>query len=183
MTSSECFNIGPNLKEQLYTEQKGLCKYCGRRLFNGYTVEHIFPRAIYKWTYSVCSEEERLALKEFMKSKDNTCLVHASCNVKAGLRNIDGSRSNKDCNEFIQPYIEKYKAVMQPILERQDYECYLCGNELKEGKMYPRRVFHEQPRTSDNGVIVCKACNDFYSTGGCMKQIIHLTRRKRGEEL
>lgn len=173
-----------NALRKVLERQDGVCIYCGKHIDMGeqrgvsWSLEHVVPRAVYKWVERVMSKDEVNKCFELIDSKDNLAITCCSCNVRRGslLPSVDSVISNKYMSDDLksmyintiaglQKYMDIYKAVIDISYKRQNCKCARCGSFLPLSQATLRRRNKNKLRTVKNGMLVCPYCNDVLSKG------------------
>ena len=148
-----------------------LCAICGKPINGNSSKEHVFPRAIAKWTEEYIEPKEYIDLIYAIESDDNIVKTHPDCNYEKSdsiisieeLHLIEDERAGlESVYSEIEPYIEKYLSIKRDILASQDGKCYLCKKELSDEGIL-RRLDRSKPRILENGGVMCVECSDGFS--------------------
>ena len=143
-------------RNRITEAQNGVCFYCNEPLSNP-TVEHIVPRAVYKWTKEYLKESDYKRLRGVIQSRKNLVVVHESCNVGRGLSDISVEHLSPGNRKFVKSKIRFYNNTIQSALENQGNKCYLCKKYIN-GTSYPRRKTNGK-RVIENCAVLCFKCN------------------------
>lgn len=144
------------------------CIYCGRKVklrkrHIDYSVEHIFPRAIFKWTKTFD--------KATMNAKCNLAITHPKCNMKKSAyvpthSYLDGLCTTPNHIKALHEYREQNKDLIKAYLDMlnevhadQDCKCAICKKDLKRYNAILRRIDFSKPRVIENAMAVCNACS------------------------
>ena len=148
-------------------ETKPICAICGEPIEGGISIDHVFPRSIYKWSECLYSRNEHKNLKDLIESPDNKVNVHHDCNTfkEDTLPDIDVlylSDEQKEKLRVIEKKIQgKYSLYFdrkKEILADQNGRCFKCGAELRQQAVL-RRKDHLKARIWQNACIICHECN------------------------
>lgn len=173
MRNSDRFLTTTSEKAELLT-----CAICGKPITEVHiSVDHVFPRAIYKWLKQEVPWETWLAFKKTIDGIDNMVPVHRKCNVEKEDSTIDieslhcsekKKEALRNVRDEISPYLSIYNNRKDNFLIRQGGSCYNCGKSLT-GTQVLRRIDRKKPRIWQNGCLVCHVCNlenpDFTEVG------------------
>lgn len=143
-----------------------ICPICGRKINKDQklSVDHFFPRTIYKWTNSQ-------EAKNIIENKTNMFYTHPTCNLSknddipniAQIQKLYTDEKTKQqlykIRYKLKPHIEQYKQLKKATLKKQKYRCISCHRSLFNTKCTIRRKIHELERSPENAVCVCKNCN------------------------
>ena len=167
---------------QLLQEQNGVCIYCGKPISIDeqrgviWTVEHIIPRAVYKWLERCLSVEDCNLLYSLIDNKNNIAISHYSCNLQQGSsvpteEDIDKLICSTTLKERYKnqirlslKFIELYDSVLDVVWSRQKCKCGKCGKILPKHYATIRRRNYGKNRTINNAIAVCYSCNMEIST-------------------
>ena len=147
-----------------------LCAICGKPIAGRSSKEHVFPRAIAKWTEQYIEPKEFIDLIYAIESKDNIVKTHPDCNYEKSdsiisiddLYLIEDERAGlESVYEEIEPYLNKYLEIKNDILESQAGKCLICKKPLQDDGVL-RRLDKSKPRIIANGGIMCPECSNNY---------------------
>ena len=155
-----------------------ICAICGDPIREKHiSVDHIFPRAVYKWVRQNLSEKNYLILKRRIESPENMLPVHRKCNVEKedSLTDIEklycDSRQKEALRKLrieILPELSMFQNEKESLFTGQEGKCFCCGRPLKKAQVL-RRIDIKIPRIWQNGCLVCHVCNlenpDFTEVG------------------
>lgn len=145
---------------------KKICIVCGQPTGNCRSIEHIYPRAIFKWAQYCLPADDYSFLKKAIQSKDNRAYSHFSCNQdkQDSLPDISAlffTEKKKlavyNLSKQLAPFCDWYENYKSEILASQNGQCYLCHKPISSGII--RRIDKTLPRTRENASIICPKCN------------------------
>ena len=143
-----------------------ICAICGKEICSMVSMDHVYPRAIYKWSREYLSKEEFRNLKAIIESTGNLVQTHPDCNYlkeddTPDLNTLPLSNSKHNSLLFvskaIEPAVTSYSEHKQKLLSSQNGRCAGCGCTLQTGVL--RRRNPDMPRRWENACIVCHECN------------------------
>ncbi len=143
-----------------------ICAVCGKDIYGKISRDHVFPRALYKWSEQYLTKEEYRDLKATIESADNLVPTHPDCNYQKeddipDLSSLHLSHAKHDrllsVNAAVDPAITSYRDHKRNLLLSQNGRCAGCGCDLLSGVL--RRRDPDLPRRWDNACIVCHSCN------------------------
>lgn len=153
-----------------------ICAICGARIRGTASTDHVFPRALYKWSECYVSKGEYKRIKKQIVGSDNLVGTHTSCNKikEDGIPKIECLHiseqqriSLRAVEESLAGVVNRYTCGKKKILFAQKGCCRGCGKEIK-GEGVLRRIDPTQLREWSNACIVCHSCNtdrpDFLQT-------------------
>lgn len=139
----------------------GICGICGKPMMSNSTQDHIYPKAILKWTpYSTD------ALRKLINAPENIIMAHELCNTRKQDSIIQTDKvimsgkqreTLKKLAERAQPEIDEFLRQKEALLKKQGGRCFGCGEKIDSGSI--RRIDPSQARTWSNGCVVCSRCN------------------------
>lgn len=171
-------HFGMETLQDVLDRQKGLCPYCGfpvkleTRRGNYWSLDHVIPYCIYKWSEYALPEEESERVYDMLNSVDNVVVAHHKCNMdknssmpsRASIIKMKLPNNMKanilSLMMIAHPYIDEHIKLMQRVYEKQNGVCYRCHKniDLLDGTI--RRVDLDKPRIEDNACIICPSCNE-----------------------
>ena len=147
-------------------EQECICAICGQSIHGEAVRDHVFPRAIYKWSECYLSTTEYRKLKSRIDSGRNQVCIHAQCKEQkkeempaVGLLHIAPDKYEELMTvgmEVVTPALS-YEAHKKELLKEQGERCAGCGCSLEAGIL--RRRDPNRARMWRNACIVCEECN------------------------
>ncbi|MCR5597106.1 MAG: hypothetical protein K6G19_02935 [Lachnospiraceae bacterium] len=152
--------------DELYKEGQRICAICGKSIERGYSVDHVYPRAIYKWSEKYLSRDEQNQLVDSIESDGNYVKTHRDCNMakEDTMPEIDKLYLTPEkkqelqlLGEKIRKELENYTHQKSQLLQNQNGKCIGCGCDLQEGVL--RRKDPKMPRIWENACVVCHECN------------------------
>jgi len=145
------------------------CAICGKEIDEGKeTVDHIFPRAMYKWFAEYLQEEHNNRIKKIIEGPDNKAWVHHHCNIVKGeqiykISTLYVSEQKKlklyEVKELLGPVIKQYIRNKEKKLSEQSGKCFCCGRRISLRGGTVRRIDPNKKRIWENACIVCHYCN------------------------
>ena len=144
-----------------------ICAICGARIRGKASTDHVFPRALYKWSECYVSKGEYKRIKKQIVRSDNLVGTHTSCNKfkEDGIPNIESlhiseqQRSSlKVTEKSLKSVVNSYACGKKRILLKQKGRCRGCSKEIK-GEGVLRRVDSARSREWNNACVVCHICN------------------------
>lgn len=144
-----------------------VCAICGKELKKNVSIDHVFPRALYKWSECYLPAEEYKHIKKLIDGQNNHVKTHKGCNkVKEDeipiVECLHIEKGQMDLLEALEDsltdLIDNYTHNKQKLLVGQNRRCLGCGKKLKENGVL-RRIDPDKKRTWDNACIVCHRCN------------------------
>ncbi|MBR3516061.1 MAG: hypothetical protein IKO10_07080 [Lachnospiraceae bacterium] len=151
---------------ELNKRKQQICAICGKSIEGSSNRDHVYPRAIYKWSEEYLSAVEQKQLVDHIESKDNYVRTHPECNtIKEDMLPEldklhlapDHKKKLKFVEEGICKELENYAYQKQQLIRKQNGKCVGCGCDLQEGVL--RRKDPEKPRIWENACVVCHECN------------------------
>lgn len=144
------------------------CAICGKEITSTPTIDHVYPKALYKWSECYVSKERYRLIKRIVENSGNKLLVHKHCNVKKeealpeiDALYVDGTTKTSLKNRAIrlEAVIETYaNNKLQKIIE-QKYKCFCCNKPINVNTGVLRRIQPQKKRVWENACIVCHKCN------------------------
>lgn len=168
---------------RLYARQYGKCVYCGKLVDVAeqrgvaWSIEHIVPRAVFKWLERILLPREVDELFKLIEDNNNIAITHYECNFTRGcsLPTVDGIKNMSIPNDLeiiylntlnkTQDYINIYRSIVNSTLEKQEYKCGRCGKLLYEDDTVLRRRRKDRIRNPKNAIAYCNCCNEYVSKG------------------
>lgn len=141
-----------------------VCSICGRRIEGSVNVDHIYPKALYKWI------PEARGLKKILEDDNNKTYTHVYCNsskedtiptISELHIPFEKKKWLQAHQDVIAPAVIKYSSEKSRILRKQRGRCFCCGKLMRNETKVLRRIDGEQPRTWDNACVICRRCNHY----------------------
>lgn len=148
-------------------KKRNVCPICGRSTPGARNMDHVFPRALYKWTEAYVTRERYAYVRSVIEDPGNLIEVHRECNRgKQDRLPVLGSMTLGDIRKKeltameadISEEIGRYAEGKAWVLKKQDGKCYRCGDEAGKGAVL-RRLDPEKPRIWENACVLCRKCN------------------------
>lgn len=154
-------------KQKIYKKTQGICIFCGKKLSSDgldWSVEHFFPRAIYKW---IPNPE----VSKVLESLSNLFIVHIPCNISKdsrlpNLKNIHALHANDDIKAnlhalyiHIESAIKDYHNLKNNQWLTQQKCCGFCQKPVKLVRTTLRRKHNDLPRSAENAICLCYRCS------------------------
>ena len=150
---------------------KMICALCGEPMLkNDITIDHIFPKALYKWV-PACENIDTIT-SFICDSPLNRAKVHYDCNIQKSdsilsVQKISALYLDEVQKQVLTDFRNNYDNVVaemwgikKRIYKKQHKCCYICGNKIQyltSGTL--RRKSKDGARTEDNGMVICADCN------------------------
>ena len=143
-----------------------ICAICGKAISGKVSDDHVFPRAIYKWSEEYLTTQEYQDLKKQIESADNHVSTHPDCNyqkedeipdINALHLSLSVYNGLISVEKTVNSAVVSYCDHKQQVLLSQAGRCAGCGCELQKGVL--RRRDPDLPRRWENACIVCHECN------------------------
>ena len=143
------------------------CAICGKKIVGTASKDHVFPRALYKWSECYISQTAYAELKKMIERADNQVKTHESCNKakEDEIPTIDHLYIENDQMERLEALkdaldatISYYTLHKYHLLQKQKERCFSCGEKIK-GQGVLRRIDPDKDRKWENAAIVCHICN------------------------
>lgn len=148
-----------------------ICAICGSEMSKSeISVDHVFPKALYKW--ADISETDELA-DFILNDKSNRIKVHSACNTQKGDIVLGVDKINElyiddkqkqvlvDVRNKFDDTIMEVWEIKKRVYKKQHKCCYICGNKIQYLPFAVlRRKSKDGERTEDNGMIICRDCNN-----------------------
>lgn len=149
-------------------KESNICAICGKPISEGdISKDHVFPKAIYKWTKEEISRKEYVYINSTLNSTGNYVYTHKLCNYCKDdyIPNIADLYISKDkanalytIHDKIAPYLQRFEELKGILMTKQGGKCYCCHQDLSE-KAVIRRITPKCKRIMDNACLVCHECN------------------------
>ncbi len=156
-----------NLKVKMRSGRK--CAICGEKMEAGEeSLEHFFPRALYKWGENILPPEEYRTLYVQIESDDNIIFTHLLCNgakedaiIDIAPLHISGEERKRllRLEKKIAPVVIRYRSMKSRLYEKQEGKCYCCHKEFGQEAIVLRRKDPDLLRVEENACLVCHSCN------------------------
>ncbi|MBO5388783.1 MAG: hypothetical protein J6A59_11685 [Lachnospiraceae bacterium] len=169
--------LSPNKIEIIHNRQNKKCIYCNRpidiKLQRGihWNVEHVIPRAIFKWLENILPKKDNDKLFKLITSMDNLALVHYKCNIRKDSY-IPSEKELKELkvstnviNKYIDTlnktneYIQQYYDIKNRVYSKQKCKCFICKKRTTFKSAVIRRKDSNIPRIESNAMVICTQCN------------------------
>ena len=137
-----------------------ICAICGKEINGNPTIDHVFPKALYKWNKSS-------NIRALIQNKSNFVYAHKECNLKKEDSIInpnklylddEKSRLLQTTYKNLLPVISDYETHKEEIYHYQTGKCFCCRKKIKSNAVL-RRINPKKKRTWDNACLVCHTCN------------------------
>ena len=144
-----------------------ICAICGKEIKDTPSIDHVFPRALYKWSECYLPKGEYKHIERLISGPDNRVKTHDSCNKakEDEMPVIDRLHISEDqmgrlgaLEGALMDLIDNYTINKSKVLTGQNRRCLGCGRKIK-GEGVLRRIDPKKKRTWDNACIVCHVCN------------------------
>lgn len=168
----------------IYERQHYCCIYCNNPVDITYgrgrdwTLEHIIPYAVYKWSELVISDEDRDELWKAVNHNANCAIACRKCNERKDsiVPNLDYIMNNKVVPDGTkEQFREIYKTCENAIIDynnmlkrlhiKQKGMCLRCNKRIKYNNSSVRRFDDNKPRVEENALILCSDCSFIVSRG------------------
>lgn len=157
--------------EEMSVEELNIqtCALCGGVLKSHVNKDHIFPKAIYKWTEKVLDKSEARKLKSILWSKRNVVKVHYRCNYRKmdAVLDVNQLYVPEEKREVlihtrnkVMKYYNIYLGIKKRVFEKQNNLCYYCHRRIARKNGIMRRIDDKLPRIESNACVICRRCNN-----------------------
>ena len=116
-----------------------VCAICGKEIKDTPSIDHVFPRALYKWSECYLSKGEYKHIERLISGPDNRVKTHDSCNKakEDEMPVIDRLHISEDqmsrleaLEDDLMDLIENYTINKSKALKRQNKRCLGCVERL-----------------------------------------------------
>lgn len=175
-------NIGITELTSIHERQGKCCIYCGREIDiskgrgRKWTIEHIIPYTIYKWSEYILSDELRCELWHVINDNANCAITCKKCNTRKGARIPDVQfvarneyipQEVKD--RFVEIYdscdsaFKSYESLIKRLYGKQLGRCSRCKKFMDFDDCIVRRIDDNKVRVEDNATLLCSDCSEIAS--------------------
>lgn len=143
------------------------CAICGKKIVGTASKDHVFPRALYKWSECYVSQTAYAELIKMIEGANNQVKTHESCNKAKedeiptiGCLHIEKDKMERleALKDALDATISYYTLHKYHLLQRQKEKCFGCGKKIN-GQGVLRRIDPDKDRKWENAAIVCHICN------------------------
>lgn len=171
-------NIGITEIRSIHERQNGCCVYCGKPVDisnnrgRNWTIEHIIPYSIYKWSEYVLSDELREELWKRINDNSNCAISCRKCNsakdarmpdLRFVMRNEHIPQEVKDRFKTIYDSckndFKSYENLIKRLYEKQLGRCSRCKKLMDYNECTIRRIDSNKMRVEDNASLLCSDCS------------------------